>query len=1051
LQEQERQKRISEKKIILEKRKKAWHIERQRIIAGEKIILEKKAILREQESQKRIAEEKIILEKKAILREQESQKRIAEEKIILEKKAILREQESQKMKLEKIEIQRREELIKKEYIKKEEMKALELRIAYEAEINLQEIRREFRDNMYNSTYTFEHIMKVLGVSQIRVSFSLKHLRPRILNKFKLKGYSDAGKPCIFFGVYHDIDIAAIKQHNGPCYVMPAGSDFPRCGHILRKDTVFLAISTDIRQRFIKYNQKNILIAFNIVDNTLFVPPSTTGHKIFIYDGFQKKAYNREIYGDKYYEEVVKRLPWYEYIFSSKLSVPYEGMPEIYSQCFIGLRLTPRDGNANTVQEMEAMGIPIVHNQSEYGLKWDNINDVIDHIKTHDEIYSEIKSIKKRIYDATEGYDDHSINIDTLTAVNSNIDDMVKFLQVSLVENILFICSDYPGYGGAATNCDKLSEFFSLTFNTYSVYWNWETEKNKKYEKKSNYEIIDQSQLNTTLCELSFKPDIVILKSPQPINIKSIFKCPLIFLVPGLYKNNLDKFYYDINDKLEHDKYVNNNILEQIKISDHSFCNSLHTKKILHDIYGLKTGIFYSTFIPYYKQKIYEDACFSDRKYQYGLIMSNFDRKIKNVEKSIEFLKGKPNVILIGEGSKKYKSYGFACTNLVERSEMENYYVQIKYIIQDSFFESCSNVKIEGLFNGCKMKPVIVVSSTQYPGYGGAATNAYTIIKNLRAKGYTVAGVFFHSTLIVNYDPEKIGGIFLYHYSKYIKEKVIKNCINYLGAMPMICLAKNYVAPAICKKIFNVTTIFLMSGCPFFSDNTSTSAEMLLDNKFKTSYTNRLELNSISKCDIIVCNSLLMHNICKKIYPQSMNKLYNIPIDTSYMDITNKIDNSKDYQKREYDIIICGSRMDRKQKNIKLALEIFKDNRCKKYKKIVIGGQSKEYFKNCMNTTCFDILPQKECIKYMKMAKILLVPSFFDSNPNICKEALFSGCLPVITRNIGYYQNYPEVLICNNFEKECWIEKITHLLDNSDKFGDLHKEVIFDGTSIENVF
>ena len=55
------------------------------------------------------------------------------------------------------------------------------------------------------------------------------------------------------------------------------------------------------------------------------------------------------------------------------------MPQIYQNCFIGLRLTNHDGNANTVQEFQAMNIPIVHNQSDYGLKWYNMEDVIQHI------------------------------------------------------------------------------------------------------------------------------------------------------------------------------------------------------------------------------------------------------------------------------------------------------------------------------------------------------------------------------------------------------------------------------------------------------------------------------------------------------------------------------------------------------------------------------------------------------------------------------------------------------------------------------------------------
>ena len=63
--------------------------------------------------------------------------------------------------------------------------------------------------------------------------------------------------------------------------------------------------------------------------------------------------------------------------------------------------------------------------------------------------------------------------------------------------------------------------------------------------------------------------------------------------------------------------------------------------------------------------------------------------------------------------------------------MDNYYKQIKYIIQDSFYESCSNVKIESLFNGCQIyNNNIVVCTTQYPGYGGASSISYEYHKKL---------------------------------------------------------------------------------------------------------------------------------------------------------------------------------------------------------------------------------------------------------------------------------------------------------------------------------
>ena len=76
---------------------------------------------------------------------------------------------------------------------------------------------------------------------------------------------------------------------------------------------------------------------------------------------------------------MKRLPQYNFILSNALNIKHEEMPGIYRKCFIMLRLTSADGNANSVQECEAMEIPVVHNQSEYGFKWSSVDDVVNHI------------------------------------------------------------------------------------------------------------------------------------------------------------------------------------------------------------------------------------------------------------------------------------------------------------------------------------------------------------------------------------------------------------------------------------------------------------------------------------------------------------------------------------------------------------------------------------------------------------------------------------------------------------------------------------------------
>ncbi len=163
---------------------------------------------------------------------------------------------------------------------------------------------------------------------------------------------------------------------------------------------------------------------------------------------------------------------------------------------------------------------------------------------------------------------------------------------------------------------------------------------------------------------------------------------------------LNKYYYELDTITEHNIYIYNDVLKQIANSDESFCNSFHTQNILYSKYGIKTNLFYSNFVNYYSKKIEQCNDFENRKYNYAFITSNFDRKIKNVEATIKFLMSKSNVIIVGKKSSKYRNYGFECRENLTNKEIGNILKDTKYVVQDSFYESCSNVKIEALFNGC---------------------------------------------------------------------------------------------------------------------------------------------------------------------------------------------------------------------------------------------------------------------------------------------------------------------------------------------------------------
>lgn len=939
---------------------------------------------------------------------------------------------------------------------------------------------------------FNIFIKKNNIKYINVSKALEHFESRICEKFNLVKYNklcDKFENVIFFGLYDNIDYIKITNHIGNKYLMWGGTD-SNINYDFRKDWVEkisnyldiknLAISDDIYKSLSEYGIMVERIYLNMVDTNIFKPSDNIGSSIYIYNGFTKG--NEKIYGKSIYEEVMKKLPEYKYILSNELELEYSSMAKVYEECFIGLRLTAHDGNANTVLEFNAMGIPIIFN-GEGGISWNNADDIIKKIQlfsNEKKIYNnKLMVIDKNMdleednndvikniilennesnnnddknsnsnlnllnlidkYDEVYEYDffNNDFSNDDLDNIYKNIDNFMKLFENE--KNILFICGDYPGYGGAATNCNKIQEYFiKNNFNTYAIYYNYQGETNIKLEKTDKYEIIQQMNLNQKLSNLDFKPDVIILKSACHVNLKKIFNCPIIFLIPGIFKNDLDKYYNELNND-EYEKFINKNVINQIKQSDLSFCNSSHTKQILLEKFSLKIYLFYSGFVPFYGLKINYDDNWINRKYQYGLIVSDFDRKIKNVEKSINFLRDKENVVLIGKNSHKYKNHGFECVDLVDNNKMHEYYKNIKYVIQDSFYESCSNVKIECLINGCKIhkKKKILLSSTQYPGYGGAATNIYKIIEILRKEYYDVYGVFFHNDLSINYNPNNFPNIYIFD-SKYFKNNsynlihndIIKFYKN-IGE-PDIILAKNYDAPKFLKMIFPFSKIYyLLSGLnhfPKFYNNLSAYEFEKLENIEEKIYDEEYVLNI---CDGIIINSSLTQKLFNKIY--NFDNTKQLLIDTTLITYYNFNNKNLKIESKIFDIVISCSRLDRIDKNNLWLIELLK-NPYFNCKKILIVGNNNEKFKNSnlnLDIVYYNLITNEEMINLFKMSKILLFPSLYDSNSNTVIEAFINKCFPITTKNVGnhYYLNNNFLCDEKTYDIEEWKNKIKNILDN----------------------
>jgi hypothetical protein len=587
----------------------------------------------------------------------------------------------------------------------------------------------------NEPINFEEYIIRYKIKYIHVSEKVSFLKKRFMDKFNLIEYnklSDKFENTLFIGLFNKIDYLLITQHIGNKYLMWEGMDIYD-NNIIKNDVIekishydnitHLSASNDIYNSLSNLEINSVNINLNIVNTNVFKPIDNYKQCIFIYNGKYDNDNNNyntgDIYCENIYKNIIKSLPEFDYIFSNKLNISYEKMAEIYSKCFIGINLIKYNCIDYIVQEMNSMNVPIIYN-GDGGIKWNGINDIIINIKTQNNfiknnnlLYEKLKLNKNnktthinpinKLLNYDEVIECDFFNFDIkkqdLEKIYKNIDNFMNLFEDN--SNILFICGDYPGYGGAATNCNDIQTFFNgKNFNTYAIYFNYQSDYNKKYYTTNKMKIIEQCELSVKLNNLNFKPDIIILKSNIDINLKKIFNCPVFFLIPGIFNNNLDKHYTKLNLS-QYDEYINHNILLNIKNYDAAFTNSSHTKNTLLNVYKLKTYLFYSGFVQYHNNYDIPTNNFNDRKYTYGIIVSDFNRKIKNIEYSINTVNELSDIILIGKNSEKYKQNNFICIENIEHENLMEYYQNIKYIIQDSFYESCSNVKIEAFMNGCK--------------------------------------------------------------------------------------------------------------------------------------------------------------------------------------------------------------------------------------------------------------------------------------------------------------------------------------------------------------
>jgi hypothetical protein len=361
-----------------------------------------------------------------------------------------------------------------------------------------------------------------------------------------------------------------------------------------------------------------------------------------------------------------------------------------------------------------------------------------------------------------------------------------------------------------------------------------------------------------------------------------------------------------------------------------------------------------------------------------------------------------------------------------------------YIIDRFFYELIYTQNIE---IGFLDKINVLVASTQYPSYGGAATNAYNIIRYLQSKNKNnsdndndkkIYGLFINDITDNNIiNPDNLENICGLTYENSSDQKIFYYLYKEYGASPDIAFCKNCIAPKIVKKIFpNTVIIFLVSGIMGFSDIDCGANQI----KNYSSIQKNKEKEAILSSEIVLCNSKLTLDYYQKIYKEIFKMKNNLamePLDTTkYNTIHFNINNQNE---KKIDIIVVVSNVNRKVKNIGFIQKLFAfSKKLKEYKILVIGNNSEKMFSEFENIEILSLQKQEEVDSYLGKSKVILIPSFFDSNSNTFREAVMMGSIPIISINVAHPKDYPGYFIVNNYKYEVWEKKIIYTLNNFNK-------------------
>lgn len=406
-----------------------------------------------------------------------------------------------------------------------------------------------------------------------------------------------------------------------------------------------------------------------------------------------------------------------------------------------------------------------------------------------------------------------------------------------------------------------------------------------------------------------------------------------------------------------------------------------SNKPLETLVKLERGILYKIYVEFTNIDINQYICIND-KYNIKSSMIFIPGKVNKVINITSIFSIK-NLYIIGYGY----LYNIAIKKLsyyhTEKKHTGKYSREWLLTDEPSRIKSCFDILVDELPYIPNIIDDVAFLSKNKPFEGGAATNIYKLM------------LYFKRGICIYYNYDKKIPIFPNEIRKY----------DPFNTQRIICLNSSNIWTNIVALFFKPSKIFVKDYSIYNIALTYSPNIILLLQGLKTikytdieniseKYIDKQLLSIIPKFKYIITNSKMTHDLITKIYPSTISKLFlcntsNIP----------ELYYSPPKSPKTIDVLYV-----------------------EKYNK---NTTNIEHLIN-LATKIVSRFSGIQLLQILAQTKILIIPSLFDSSPNILYEALLCNCRVIISPFVGH-DPLPNIYVCNTLFAKEWQIVINKLL------------------------